>query len=369
MAELLATPIPDSQLPAIDVSAEANRGVTTISRIEAQVVMATKRASEFARRIETDGIRGEALELLRDDVAHIATTGEALPAAEAIGGLVELQEAIFSAIERGGHRVRDARELFVGAAMTTAMLSRVMQDLGRSHQALSLCRTVYVCADAAEHTPLQAWARNEMSLISYRTGSIRRALDFADSAVSITRSSRGSTRAWAWSLKARAAAAVQGEAETREAIARARQARESMVPDDLDDIGGLFDFSEVRQIYYTAGALVSLENASVEAESEALQAVSFFEGTPGSYATEAGARSELALARVMLGEIAGAAEALRPVLELPPERRIAGILDSVARVQRALTAPHLRLSGEAVDLRNEIESFRQISAARAIEAK
>jgi tetratricopeptide (TPR) repeat protein len=328
--------------------------------------MATKRASEFARMIESGGVGGEALSLLKDDVAHIATVGQDLPAAEVLGGLVELQESIFSVIERGGHRVRDARDLFVGAAMTTAMLSKVMQDLGRSHQALSLCRTVYVCADAADHVSLQAWARNQMSLICYRTGSARRALDFADAAVAITQDSRGSAKAWAWSLKARAAALIQSDTETRDAITQARVARETTTPDDLDDIGGLFEFSTIRQTYYAAGALASLPNAGREAESEALEAISFFENTAGSYATEAGARSELALARVKYGEVEGASEALRLVLALPPERRIVGILDSVHRVHQALNSPDVRSARSAVDLRDEIESYRTLTAARAI---
>jgi hypothetical protein len=154
------------------------------SGIEAQLLMATTRAGQFARMMESGGIGGEGLAILKDDVAHIAAIGETLPAVNVLGGLVELQESIFSVIERGGHRVRDARDLFVAAAMTTAMLSRITQDLGRSHQALSLCRTVYVCADAAEHLALQAWARNEMSLISYRAGSARRATSTRSAACS-----------------------------------------------------------------------------------------------------------------------------------------------------------------------------------------
>jgi hypothetical protein len=364
MVELLGPSVQDPLVAGF----QREPGEPASSGIEAQLLMATTRAGQFARMMESGGIGGEGLAILKDDVAHIAAIGETLPAVNVLGGLVELQESIFSVIERGGHRVRDARDLFVAAAMTTAMLSRITQDLGRSHQALSLCRTVYVCADAAEHLALQAWARNEMSLISYRAGSARRALEFAESAVAITEKSKGSTRPWAWSLKARAAAMVQDEEQTRHAITQAREARDSMVPDDLDQIGGLFDFSSVRQTYYAAGALASLPDAGREAEREALEVVRHFESTPGSYATEAGARSELALARARSGEIEGAGEALRPVLALPPERRITGILDSVGRVQAALSTSVQRSSTAAIELKDEIETYRTLSAARAIEA-
>ncbi|GAB3207295.1 hypothetical protein GCM10027294_13280 [Marinactinospora endophytica] len=58
-----------------------------------------------------------------------------------------------------------------------------------------------------------------------------------------------------------------------------------------------------------------------------------------AFGDEAGARADPALARASLGEIEGTAEALEPVLNLPQDQRITGILGSVARVQIALRAP------------------------------
>jgi hypothetical protein len=49
-------------------------------------------------------------------------------------------------------------------------------------------------------------------------------------------------------------------------------------------------------------------------------------------------RSVLALARVSQGQVDGAAEALAPVLDLPPSQRIHLIVTSVERVRTALSA-------------------------------
>jgi hypothetical protein len=65
-------------------------------------------------------------------------------------------------------------------------------------------------------------------------------------------------------------------------------------------------------------------------------------------------------------DIDGAAEALRPVLDLPPEQRIGGIVASVKRVHQALGVPDYRTVPLARDTRQEIESYSQIPAAAAL---
>ncbi len=57
-----------------------------------------------------------------------------------------------------------------------------------------------------------------------------------------------------------------------------------------------------------------------------------------AFGDESGTRSALAVARVFLRRIDGAAEALAPVLELPPPKRIHGIVTSVEHVRTALRA-------------------------------
>jgi hypothetical protein len=48
-----------------------------------------------------------------------------------------------------------------------------------------------------------------------------------------------------------------------------------------------------------------------------------------AFGDAAGSRCDLAVARIALGEIEGAQEAVTPVLELPADQRIRGVISSV----------------------------------------
>ncbi|MGA5816843.1 hypothetical protein ACPC54_03105 [Kitasatospora sp. NPDC094028] len=76
-----------------------------------------------------------------------------------------------------------------------------------------------------------------------------------------------------------------------------------------------------------------------------------------AFGDEAGAQTDLALARVARGEVEGAAEAVRSVLDLPIEQRNFGIVSSAQRVHAALHGDGRRGVGAAADLREEIEAF------------
>ncbi len=62
-------------------------------------------------------------------------------------------------------------------------------------------------------------------------------------------------------------------------------------------------------------------------------------------------------------EVDGARDALAPVLELAPERRIGGIVTSAARVHHALSDQRHASSPVARNIREEIEAFCRVPAA------
>ncbi|MFB9506858.1 hypothetical protein ACFFS2_16595, partial [Streptomyces aurantiacus] len=70
----------------------------------------------------------------------------------------------------------------------------------------------------------------------------------------------GTVKLWLLGLQSRAAA-VQGDAETaRTASQQAGIWRESVELDDLDRLGGLFTYSEPKQLYYTVETEALLGN-------------------------------------------------------------------------------------------------------------
>jgi hypothetical protein len=80
-----------------------------------------------------------------------------------------------------------------------------------------------------------------------------------------------------------------------------------------------------------------------------------------SFGDQAGAHAALAIARIRGGDVDGAAEALTPVLSLPPAMRINGVVSCVTSVHRALSsAPEASVAAET---QQAIEAFCHAPAA------
>ncbi len=119
-------------------------------------------------------------------------------------------------------------------------------------------------------------------------------------------------------------------------------------------------FSRPRQLYYAADALAwggGPEAPHTERlATEALDAYDVAPAAERAFGDEAGTRCDLAVARVFTGEIEGAAEAVAPVLALPPAQRIHGIVTSAEHVQRALLQVESP-SPVVADLRGALENY------------
>lgn len=74
----------------------------------------------------------------------------------------------------------------------------------------------------------------------------------------------------------------------------------------------------------------------------------------------AGSQCNLTLARLHAGDLGGAAEAIRPVLDLSAALRNNGIVVSADRVRQALTSTPARDTILARDLREEIALFEPL---------
>jgi len=140
-------------------------------------------------------------------------------------------------------------------------------------------------------------------------------------------------------------------------------------PDELDELGGALTFTRPRQLYYTADATTWLPGEQQRAEREAADAVSAYEQADQaerSYVNEALARADLALARAGLGELDGARDALVPVLDLSPARRVSDVITATLRVHTALRDSRYDGSPAAHEARGEIEAFCQAPAGAAL---
>lgn len=327
--------------------------------------MATRRAARFSTFAEIDNIGPEAIAQLQDDVVYLANAYVREPLTTIMSELIAEQETVFQFLE-GRQKPALSRDLYVLAGVVSGLIAKASQDVGHFHEAMTHARTLFVCADNADHQGLRAWARGLQSLISYWAGRPREAVRYARSGTEFAANLTGSVTAWLPALEARAWAQMGQADEVTTALGQASDRRQSHQRDDLDAIGGLLTFSPAKQRYYAAGAYVHLDDHQDEAQAEALSALELFEHgsvEARSFSDEAGARAELALSRVNAGQIDGAREALSPVLSLEPERRIGGIVTSAGRIHQALRAKRYASSPVARDLREEIESFSRVPAA------
>jgi hypothetical protein len=249
------------------------------------------------------------------------------------------------------------------------MLAKAAHDLRDPQLAMTHARTALLCARNAEQAALIAWVHGLQSLITYWDERPREALHYAQSGQEVPRIA-GTVGIWLASLEARAWSALGNGAASRDAIERAGNLREHVIADDLDSLGGMCYFSRPRQLYYAADAGASLygtddKDAISGAISYAREAVAAYETAlpeERSFSDEAGSRTDLAIALVRAGEIEGAGEAIRPVLRHPLPLRIHGIVTSVTKVHREITARAIE-SPLGADLQEEIEEYSRTPAA------
>jgi hypothetical protein len=327
---------------------------------EGQVItMAADRARDFLARIEVSNVGQGTLDQLVDDVRRLVTVYQQLPLDAILAEIADTQERAFTLLE-GRQRPDQSRDLYLLAGITSGLMAKASHDLGSPHDALTQARTAHACADNAGHDGLRAWTRGLQALITYWAGRFADSVRYAELGAEAAERTRGTAAIWLLSGKARALSALGRLDETHAAIRQAGELRERVQPDELDELGGLCTFSRPRQLYYAADALAWGGGPEAQhTERIAIEALDAYDLAPAAdraFGDEAGTRCDLAVARVFTGEIDGAAEALAPVLDLPPAQRIHGIVTSAEHVQRALLQVETP-SPAIADMRGALENF------------
>lgn len=356
---LLGPPFGTVTPPPTTVSDLPSRGSSRPDWQGQVITMSADRARRFLRQAEATNVGNETMDQLADDVRRLvdASSRQALP--ELLGDLANAQDEAFTLLE-GRQPPNQTRDLYLLAGVASGLMAKASHDLGAPHDALTQARAAYACADNAGHDGLRAWVRGLQSLITYWSGRFDDSVRYAELGTEPANRTRGTAVAWLACAQARALGALNRMDEAHAAIARATEARESMQPDDLDEMGGICTFGHARQLYYSADALAwgGAEEAA-ETERLATEALdTYASGAPKdrAFGDEHGARCDVAIARASRGEYEGAAEVLTPVFELPAVQRIRGIRTSVDHVRRELVraAQPSSVSGE---LLGAIEAF------------
>jgi hypothetical protein len=327
---------------------------------EEMLVMAADRAKKWALQAGRVDLSDETLEQVADDVRRLCVAYPQQPLAAILGDLVTTQDTLFSLLE-GQQRPAHARQLYLLAGITGGLLAKASHDTSDPHAALTQARTAYLCADIADHNGLRAWIRGLQSLVTYWDGRARESVRYAQAGAGAAQLAGSTAGVWLAVSEARAWASLGNAPEARAAIERAERAWDATTSEDeLDQMGGIATFTRSRQLYYSADALSWLPSEAEAAEAYSGQAVGAYadESAPDwAFGDSAGSRADLAVARIYRAELDGAAEAIGPVLDLPPEQRIRGIISSARHVHDALARSGRAGDAAAADLEEQIEVF------------
>jgi hypothetical protein len=329
----------------------------TATTTEEMLILAAQRARKFALLAGQNELSDETLDQIYDDVHQLVLAYPQRPLASILADLVTAQDTVFSLLE-ARRRPAHARQLYLLGGVLGGLLAKASHDTADPQSALAQSRTAYLCADQADHDGLRAWIRGLQALITYWDGRLRESVRYAEQGAQFAERSNSTAAVWLPISEARAWAALGNVPETQRAIDRAEGAWDSVRGDELDELGGICTFSRARQLYYSADALAWLPAQAGQAQDYATQAVAAYEDTNSpewAFGDAAGSRCDLAVVRITLGEIEGAREAIAPVLELPAEQRIRGIISSVQHIHNALRRPELPPASR--DLQEEIEVF------------
>lgn len=330
--------------------------------------MAAIRAREFLQRTEVTNVGTETLDQLGDDVRRLVIAAQVDPLPGLLDDMADTQRLAFELLE-GRQRPEQARDLYLLAGVACGLMAKASHDLGAPHDAMTQARAAYTAADNAGHDGLRAWTRGLQALIAYWAGRLSESVSYAQRGAEAAARSRGTSAVWLAASEARALAA-RGDAEgAQRAVQRAAQVRESASGDELDELGGVCTFTRPRELYYAADALAWTGAASADDTAKlAVEALDGYATAPvqdRAYGDQAGARCALASARVARGDIDGADDALAPVLELPSEQRINGIVASVERVRRGLAAlPSAGKTGAELADRMHVYAAEPLAIAR-----
>jgi hypothetical protein len=299
------------------------------------------------------------LEQLQADTTRLAVSYLSAPALATLRESRDVRARALRTLQVSS-RPGELRDLYLFIGQLSGILTYTALDLGYPDEAMTHARMAWLCGDLAGHNGLRAWVKGTESLIARFTNRYREAFEFLQAGFEYA--TEGTAYARLACGEAQCFAHFGDSKTAHAALHRADDSLEQMTTPDT--LSGLFAFPQAKRFYYAGSSLIWLpgrHDAEV-AERESKEAIRLWQAGPPeerSQPDELLAHVYLATARLQQGEVEGAALALRPVLDIPPERRISWHRRRLDRVARILDGDHYRNSSSAQTVKEEIEEFRK----------
>lgn len=357
----------DADLLAL-IDAGAMRGDALIAVSERDLIMAAAHeASEHAGRAESTNVGATTFEQLDADVARIANDYVHVPPVPMAVEMVRVRRRVYRLLE-GHQKPADTSHLYLLAGVLSGLLANASTDLGHYDAAGEQVRAAWAYGELCRHNGLRAWTRGMHALIEYWSDRPRRAVELARSGLEYADSPTARVRLL--NIEARIWSRLGSVADVERCIRAADEARAAAGVDLLhDEIGGVFGFGDAKAQYYAGATFIDLGRAesALAATHRAIELYATGPSHQRSYGAESLARVDNATAHLVNGSLDGAAEALRPVLGLPEDKRIKQLQERLGGVRRRIAAPHFREAPEARELDERIEEFCETTAAKGIQ--
>ena len=312
--------------------------------------------SEFLSALDADEIDSEPVGGI---IEHLAISYLNTPPAPMLAQAAQLRSTIVKSLRSHERSAPLEVEYLIAAGRLSGVLAYAALDLGASGDAGLHAAAAFHCANRAGDSELAAWARGTQGLIARFDGNFGQSLNFVREGYR-KYAGKGTSAPRLLCGEAQSLANLGDAAGTNTALTRAAKSRDKIY--GKDSLDGLFSFSEAKQRYYSSSSLIWLDEPenSQRATNEAAKAIAIWSTSPMSERSlddEALAHIYWATALVKLGEVDGAAAVLRPIFDLPPERRISWIAKRMQRIGEMLEAQRYSRSPVAISLRDEISAY------------
>jgi hypothetical protein len=267
-----------------------------------------------------------------------------------------LRRELLRRMNAGALRPSQLSDLYVAIARASGVIAYAALDLGDVSAATVHGAAVWHMADLADDNGLRAWARGTQSLIARFNQEFVKAQLFAENGLRYA--GVGTSRPRLLCAAAQCAAHQGDHGRTSSLIEEARRARDVSQPDSVE---GIFGFPLAKQKYYVASTLMwfSDERSLITAVDNSADAIDIWrqQRQKEMVDDEALAHIYLATARLKLGEVDGAMEAVAPVTELSKERRTSWMRRRISNLRKLLDVDHFGGSEVAATARQKLYEF------------
>jgi hypothetical protein len=321
---------------------------------EPLTVMPASEVARFGAWAEATGVGPATLEYYATSVSRLAHEYLYRPPAPLLSSAADLARDLFDLLQTGHQRLDQRRELYATAAKLCAFMAWAAGDLGQIGAADAHARTALVLAEQADIPAARALALCAQSKTAFWDGRQRQAAVLARKGFEC--SPNDTMKVFLALQEADAYQELGNVSKALQAVRDAERAR--MTISRPDDPGGLFSCGVARQGNYTMTVHLRAGDvgSAMAAAERALQA--YQEGEERAYGTWAQIHIGMAHARLITRHLEAAHSHLAPVLEEPPERRLAPVVTRVLEIDRFLNQSRYRADPLARDLRERIDSYR-----------